>query len=146
MKNTNKFSGWPSQENSFGSMSSFVWRRYPNCRRRFQLSSQSLEYRNHGSSQCRDCFNHILVVILGYRPTMRWHHSPSSPYGTFSITPRASSRSRSSWTLCCQWSGTGAGVWQARGVALSSTCISKGGPAMHRSGRCGHVLNVDDAK
>ena len=59
---TNKLLGWPSQENCFGSMSSFVWRRHPNCRHRFQLSSLSLKCRNHCSSQCRDCFNHILDV------------------------------------------------------------------------------------
>ena len=37
-----------------------------------------------------------------------------------------------------------AGVWQAFGVAVASTCISIDGPSMHGNARCGHVLNVDE--
>jgi hypothetical protein len=37
-----------------------------------------------------------------------------------------------------------AGVWQAFGVAVASTCILIDGPSMHGNARCGHMLNVDE--
>ena len=37
--------------------------------------------------------------------TIRWHHSDGT--STRSITPRATSRSRSAYTCSCQWSGIG---------------------------------------
>ena len=76
--------------------------------------------------------------------TTRWHHVTGSPYGTRSMTPRVSSRRRSSYTHCCQCRGMLAGVWQAFGVAVGSSCISIGGPSIHGNARCGHVLNVDE--
>ena len=76
---------------------------------------------------------------------MRWHHVTGSPYGTRSITPRASSRRRSSYTRVCQCSGTLAGVWHNFGSADGSICISTGGTSMHGGARWGHVLNVEEA-
>ena len=68
-----------------------------------------------------------------------------SPYGTFSTTPKALSLSKSLYTWSCQCTGTGAGLWTALGEASSLRCISTGGPVIQGSGRCGQVLNVDEA-
>ena len=61
------------------------------------------------------------------------------------MTPRASSRRRSSYTRCCQCKGMLAGVWTALGGAAGSTCISTDGPCIQGNARWGHVLNVEEA-
>ena len=113
------------------------------CKVEGSLHSECLRLQNlFGGERCTvrwgepSCFRVI---------TMRWHHVAGSPYGTRSITPRASSRRRSSYTCFCQCSGTLAGVWHAFGSAVGSTCISTGGPSIHGSARWGHVLNVEEA-
>ena len=63
-----------------------------------------------------------------------------------SMTPRASSRLRSDSTCFCQCIGNGAAVCTALGITPSSRWISTGEPVLHGSGRCGQVLEVDDAK
>ena len=50
--------------------------------------------------------------------------------------------SRPAFTSPCQGMATGIGVWQATGVAFSSSMRRNGGPDILGKGWWGHVLNV----
>ena len=77
---------------------------------------------------------------------MLWSHVTGVLGGTFSMTPRASSRSSCWRTSSRQCTGTVTGRLVTAGCApASSTLIAKGGPVMSGRGWWGHVLNVEAA-
>ena len=59
--------------------------------------------------------------------TMRLHQVSGVFTGTFSITPILTSRSSSSLTCCCKWSGMVPGLWTATSFAVLLTNSLRGG-------------------
>ena len=70
------------------------------------LSQDSCELPQHDFPEVGTC-----PLLLEYQPS-----------------PNSTSLSRSDFTFLAQCIGTEAGVWTANGLALGSTCSSKGGP------------------
>ena len=60
--------------------------------------------------------------------TILWHQVTGVPRGTFSRTPRRTSRSSPFFTSSCQCTGTEIGVWQGLGMAVGSMLRARGGP------------------
>ena len=58
---------------------------------------------------------------------MRDSHLTGVLVGTRSSTPSLPSRLMPARTFSCQWSGTGAGTWQATGLLVGGTCSWTGG-------------------
>ena len=63
--------------------------------------------------------------------------------GTFSRTPRRTSRSKWALTFSSQWMGTAAALCAATGFAFGSMVSRRGGPAIMGRGWWVQVLNVD---
>ena len=77
-------------------------------------------------------FWHGFPFFLGHTTT-EWLHVSSSPTGTGSRTPRATSSLRLAFTSSCQWSSTEIGLWWGTGSASEFTMSRIGMPSMRGS-------------